>query len=109
MADIPSGQHRSFCSFYAQAGPFPSAPKVGFSAGRPGQPALTHPAAPRDIRREPAGSRPVPHTPFSAFPHPVIVGDIGGTNARFAVIDGPGAGPRMLARVRTADYPGVAE
>ena len=51
----------------------------------------------------------MPDTPFSAFPYPVIVGDIGGTNARFAVVDGPGAGLRMLARVRTSDFPGVAE
>ncbi len=47
--------------------------------------------------------------PFTAFPFPVIVGDIGGTNARFAVIDEPGAELRIVARVRTADYPGVAE
>ncbi len=38
------------------------------------------------------------------FPHPLLIADIGGTNARFALFDHPGAEPRMLARLKTADF-----
>lgn len=38
------------------------------------------------------------------FPHPLLIADIGGTNARFALSDHPGAEPRMLARLKTADF-----
>ena len=49
------------------------------------------------------------HTPLSPFPHPLVVGDIGGTNARFAVVDRVGGLLRPLAKLKTADFPGPAE
>nr|USU31423.1 glucokinase [Methylobacterium sp. OTU13CASTA1] len=39
------------------------------------------------------------------FEFPVLVGDIGGTNARFAVVPKSGAQPRLLAHVETAGHP----
>ncbi len=47
-------------------------------------------------------------TPPHPFPHPLVVGDIGGTNARFAWADAPGVAPRVVARLRTADFEGPA-
>jgi glucokinase len=50
-------------------------------------------------------------TPFpsaAALPHPVLLTDIGGTNARFAMAEAPGVPIRVLARLKTADYPDVA-
>jgi glucokinase len=38
------------------------------------------------------------------FPHPLLVGDIGGTNARFAVAPAPGAPLSPVVRLRTADF-----
>ncbi|MFM8699939.1 MAG: glucokinase [Hyphomicrobiales bacterium] len=38
------------------------------------------------------------------FPHPLLIADIGGTNVRFALFGHPGAEPRMLARLKTADF-----
>ena len=43
------------------------------------------------------------------FPFPVLVADIGGTNARFAIADAPGAALRCLPHVKTGDFPGAAE
>lgn len=43
-----------------------------------------------------------------ALPFPVLVGDIGGTNARFALVSEDGA-PAPLPRVLTAAYPGPLE
>lgn len=88
--------------------PFHAAPAAVVRHARTAPP-LTRASGVREIRYDPAEGPTVPHKPASAFPYPVVVGDIGGTNARFAAIDEPGAGLRMLARVRTADYPGVAE
>ncbi|ACL60106.1 glucokinase [Methylobacterium nodulans] len=39
------------------------------------------------------------------FDFPVLIGDIGGTNARFAVVPRPDADPVTLAHVQTAAYP----
>lgn len=39
------------------------------------------------------------------FEFPVLVGDIGGTNARFALVPEAGASPRLLAHVETAGHP----
>lgn len=39
------------------------------------------------------------------FEFPVLVGDIGGTNARFALVPEAGATPRVLAHVETAGHP----
>jgi glucokinase len=38
---------------------------------------------------------------------PVLIGDIGGTNARFAVLDSPGEPFQLLPSVATADYPSI--
>jgi glucokinase len=43
------------------------------------------------------------------LPFPVLVGDIGGTNARFALLDAPGADLDILATAATADYASPAE
>ena len=40
-----------------------------------------------------------------AFAFPVLIADIGGTNARFAVVDDPAAPFRDLGRTATADHP----
>ena len=39
------------------------------------------------------------------IPFPVLIGDIGGTNARFAVVPDMTGGALQLPRVRTKDYP----
>ncbi|MDP4004344.1 glucokinase [Methylobacterium sp. NEAU K] len=39
------------------------------------------------------------------FEFPVLVGDIGGTNARFGLIETKGAKPRILSHEATADHP----
>lgn len=41
---------------------------------------------------------------MTMFPFPVLVGDIGGTNARFARVDTAGSPARLVARLKTADY-----
>ncbi|MBC00026.1 MAG: glucokinase [Rhodobacteraceae bacterium] len=51
-------------------------------------------------------SSPIPH---AAFPFPVLVADIGGTNARFALVAAPDAPTGAAARVPTADHPGFFE
>lgn len=47
----------------------------------------------------------MPHAsePFT-LPFPVLVGDIGGTNARFALIDGPAGDLKIFPTAATADY-----
>src|SRR5215210_3994080 len=42
------------------------------------------------------------------FAFPILLGDIGGTNARFAILSGPGAPPLTLGRVLTANFPDPA-
>ena len=44
-----------------------------------------------------------------SLPHPLLVGDIGGTNARFALVATPGGPVGPVWRTRTADAPGPAE
>ncbi|WP_336490372.1 glucokinase [Methylobacterium nigriterrae] len=39
------------------------------------------------------------------FEFPVLVGDIGGTNARFALVEAKGAAPRLLSREATRQHP----
>lgn len=41
--------------------------------------------------------------------YPRLVGDIGGTNARFATVAGPGAGLAQILTLPCADFPGPAE
>lgn len=41
------------------------------------------------------------------FPFPVLVGDIGGTNARFAVVPEPGTEPHDPRHLVTRDYPSL--
>lgn len=43
------------------------------------------------------------------FPYPVLLGDIGGTNARFSVVEHAEAEPRHLPPVKTADFPDIDE
>lgn len=43
-------------------------------------------------------------TAATAFPYPILIGDIGGTNARFAILLEPSAAALPLPTVRTADY-----
>ncbi|MBP2236062.1 glucokinase [Sinorhizobium kostiense] len=38
------------------------------------------------------------------FPFPLLIGDIGGTNARFALLDDAKSEPRQLPPVKTADF-----
>lgn len=38
-----------------------------------------------------------------------LVADVGGTNARFALITAPGAAPERIGTLRTRDHPGLAE
>ncbi|MEA1833723.1 glucokinase, partial [Methylobacterium durans] len=38
------------------------------------------------------------------FEFPVLVGDIGGTNARFALVEAKGAAPRVLSHEATAGH-----
>ncbi|MCS0631150.1 glucokinase [Telluria mixta] len=42
--------------------------------------------------------------PTPGFPR--LLGDIGGTNARFALVDGPGEAPRHVRSLRVADHAG---
>jgi glucokinase len=39
------------------------------------------------------------------FAYPILIGDIGGTNARFALLPAPGAPMHVLPRVLTASFP----
>ena len=39
------------------------------------------------------------------FAFPVLIGDIGGTNARFGIVSEPGAAFSLLEHVKVADYP----
>ena len=41
------------------------------------------------------------------FPFPVLVGDIGGTNARFAFVTEPGADPTAVQHLATRDFPSL--
>lgn len=41
------------------------------------------------------------------FPFPILVGDIGGTNARFALLVDAFAEPKLLPIIQTADYPNI--
>jgi glucokinase len=43
------------------------------------------------------------------YEFPVLVGDIGGTNARFAIVESREARPQPLAQSRTTELPGPAE
>lgn len=47
--------------------------------------------------------------PAGAFPHPVLVADIGGTNSRLSLVPAPGAPPEPLARIHTGSHPSPEE
>jgi glucokinase len=47
---------------------------------------------------------PSPAPPIEPMPFPVLIGDIGGTNARFALIAGKDAPTQVFAPVPTADF-----
>ncbi|MGL4488563.1 MAG: glucokinase [Rhizobiaceae bacterium] len=44
---------------------------------------------------------------LAQFEFPVLVGDIGGTNARFALIETPRSEPRSFGNVQTADFANI--
>lgn len=46
-------------------------------------------------------------TSIEPMPFPVLIGDIGGTNARFALVAGRDAEPELFHPVATADYPDI--
>jgi glucokinase len=46
---------------------------------------------------------------MATLPHPLLVGDIGGTNARFALVAAPGAAPIPVLHARTADHGSIEE
>lgn len=48
-------------------------------------------------------------SPIDRFPFPVLIADIGGTNARFAVVEAEGVGFRDLGRTATRDHAGSLE
>ncbi|MBI1620876.1 glucokinase [Aquamicrobium zhengzhouense] len=48
-------------------------------------------------------------SPEALLPFPVLIGDIGGTNARFAVLTDPKAEPRHVHTVKTADFASIDE
>src|SRR5690606_28427488 len=43
----------------------------------------------------------------AAMPFPILVGDIGGTNARFSLLADAGSEPLEFANVRTADHANI--
>jgi glucokinase len=43
-----------------------------------------------------------------SFAYPVLVADIGGTNARFALVDNADASTRMCGKTATADHPDIS-
>lgn len=47
-------------------------------------------------------------TPQNSFAYPVLVADIGGTNARFALVDGPNTPARMCGKTATAGHPDIS-
>ncbi|MHA1189104.1 MAG: glucokinase [Alphaproteobacteria bacterium] len=47
------------------------------------------------------------NTTTEQLPYPILIGDIGGTNARFAILADPQAGLMSFEPVRTADYPDI--
>ncbi|MFC3997481.1 glucokinase [Nocardiopsis sediminis] len=49
-----------------------------------------------------------PAVPAPARSRPWLVADIGGTNARFGLVDAPGARPRDVCRLLCADHPDLA-
>ena len=51
----------------------------------------------------------MPSPDFKALTYPVLVADIGGTNARFALLTDRHADPRPFDSVEVAEYPGLYE
>ena len=59
---------------------------------------------------EPGGEAAVPAAQQNGqLPFPILVGDIGGTNARFAILDDPADEVRDVVVVATADFPTIDE
>ena len=52
---------------------------------------------------------PAPRTPALLFPFPIAVCDVGGTNCRISVQDGPSEPLRPLTHLLVGDYPGLGE
>ncbi|MBW6423570.1 glucokinase [Rhizobium sp. XQZ8] len=49
------------------------------------------------------------HMKTESLPFPILIGDIGGTNARFSILLDAYAEPKPFPNVRTADYPTIDE
>src|SRR3546814_4926706 len=48
-------------------------------------------------------------TENTSLPFPILLGDIGGTNARFSILADDTSEPIRFATVKTADYPTIDE
>jgi len=65
----------------------------------------------RKIAPETPSRPPVPSrsehimTPAPAVSYPLLVGDIGGTNARFGILDAPDGALTVLPRALTSEHP----
>ncbi|WP_417671068.1 glucokinase [Roseibium sp.] len=51
----------------------------------------------------------LPNQPSSPFAYPILVADIGGTNARFALVEGPEARTLLCPSTATADHADIAQ
>ena len=51
----------------------------------------------------------MPGTSENVFPFPILIGDIGGTNARFALLVDAFAEPKQLPPIKTGDFETIEE
>lgn len=51
----------------------------------------------------------MPNASEHSFPFPILIGDIGGTNARFALLTDAYGEPKQLAPIRTGDFATIEE
>src|SRR5690606_9674955 len=84
-------------------------PLVGAPAGAK-QPAQNAPRPPTDPTQMPSSCGAAwqnwLHMNPASAPYPRLVADIGGTNARFALVEAPGAAPTQLRSLRCAEHAG---
>ena len=52
---------------------------------------------------------PKPNNSTAPLPFPILIGDIGGTNARFSILTDAYAEPKQFPNVRTADFATIDE
>ena len=60
-----------------------------------------------DYMAKPGNGVPSPAAVSAGALWPALVADIGGTNARFALIETPGAAPTEVKWLKNADYPSL--